>query len=814
MLHSGTNSVLLLRIKTEKMFLEIKGRFKETEREKSLNSVNNEFKLANSSESTEFFIHNPEKPLFYENTTYSLTLASTDKNDLVDIEHCYPGMLSGISETDLPNGIRIISGSVNFRNNIGLSDFIIKLNGNNYGTLTLNVFPGKIDYEDDYLELMNEVNEEIYNLSFDFLRQTYLTMGLIDTTNQSSVEFVTILRMIMNDLERALKRIVEKPHHKVEKIAFYRKNRIKSKTIDKKWLIRHSNNVSCCNNGNYIIKKTRTIEKQTSYDTYENQYLKFLIKNIVKNIEFFEENYKKLYREQSEMVCREIDGLKTRLFSMMTTTFLSKVSDFQMRESNSLVFIMAEGYREFYKWSEVLKKGLKIQSDVFKLSQKDIAQLYEYWCYIKINKILRNHYNVISTDNVSIDNQGIFFTLKKGSNSRVKYINPRTDEVFYVSYNNRFDQVTTNQKPDNTLIIEKVNPNVKYHFIFDAKYKIDYADEKTDAYSKNRTPGPKEEDINTMHRYRDSIMYSSGKNEFSKLIFGAFVLFPYKDEEEYKEHKFYKSIEKVNIGAFPFLPSAYSLIEQFLINLIEESSISSYKKSIFNTGSNEFIKEVDFIKRNVIVGITKNEEQYKTNLNKEFYHIPLKRAKITEHDIEYVALSYSKTSQKRDRSSIEPGVKYYGKVKKIEVLKRREIVELPKKSDELYVKFTVEKWMQLPKIIEPIMGNVRVCAYTSEFLLKNAKIINELFIKTKEEFILWNELNRICDKYSIDLCRNPNDKNDLNIKSFLLNNLAVTIDNGELLLSKDNTVVMKNRMDDIIKSPINTIREIVKLDAI
>ena len=44
-------------------------------------------------------------------------------------------------------------------------------------------------------------------------------------------------------------------------------------------------------------------------------------------------------------------------------------------------------------------------------------------------------------------------------------------------------------------------------------------------------------------------------------MFGAYVLFPYADEDKYKEHHFYKSIDTVNIGGLPFLPGATALVE-------------------------------------------------------------------------------------------------------------------------------------------------------------------------------------------------------------------------------------------------------------
>ena len=55
------------------------------------------------------------------------------------------------------------------------------------------------------------------------------------------------------------------------------------------------------------------------------------------------------------------------------------------------------------------------------------------------------------------------------------------------------------------LAIEKKGKNYQYQYIFDAKYRIDFAE--TSHYKrKYGTPGPMEEDINTMHRYRDALV--------------------------------------------------------------------------------------------------------------------------------------------------------------------------------------------------------------------------------------------------------------------------------------------------------------------
>ena len=68
-------------------------------------------------------------------------------------------------------------------------------------------------------------------------------------------------------------------------------------------------------------------------------------------------------------------------------------------------------------------------------------------------------------------------------------------------------------------------------------------------------------------RYRDAIVYQNGGSPFERTMFGAYVLFPYSNEEDYRHHRFYESIGKVNIGGLPFLPSAMSLVSQMLDEL-------------------------------------------------------------------------------------------------------------------------------------------------------------------------------------------------------------------------------------------------------
>lgn len=93
-----------------------------------------------------------------------------------------------------------------------------------------------------------------------------------------------------------------------------------------------------------------------------------------------------------------------------------------------------------------------------------------------------------------------------------------------------------------------------------------------------------------MHRYRDAITYS--KDDRRNSIEGAFVLFPYNDEKQYKNQKFYKTIETVKIGAIPFLPSSTEIMRKFLEEIINGETME---------GMNKDITEVEKVKEKILL---------------------------------------------------------------------------------------------------------------------------------------------------------------------------------------------------------------------
>ena len=128
----------------------------------------------------------------------------------------------------------------------------------------------------------------------------------------------------------------------------------------------------------------------------------------------------------------------------------------------------------------------------------------------------------------------------------------------------------------------------------------------------------------------------------------------------------------------------------------------------------------------VLVGALRNRYQLDICLECKFYHMPATR--IDPSKVRYVAIYQSLTLFGRGG-----GVRWYGKVIGWEKVRRYEIDELPKDSDEWYYRFKIQKWRRLFRPI-PAGGVAFVHLQTNFFLLKNSRTIADLLVGSEHQF--------------------------------------------------------------------------------
>ena len=742
------------------------------------------------------------EPLFFEQQKYEIVIDGKDSNKSLSFWHDNIHLRENV--TNVGSHKNLLTGIINFDNDIGYSDLVILSENKEILRIRIEIYPSKISYKEDYKALIQDITAEIYNIIFDFLKKTYSELGINSQTKASPVEFYIIIEKIFADFEKALNVILRNPYHTLETIrevvSAHKAKRTDSRSL--KWIQNHPEFIQK-NNNHSNIEKILTPKKQITYNTKENQFLKFILLSTQKKLKNFEANYRKLGREVQEDIISKIQRMINSIDITLNNTFLRDVSILNTTNLMSLVFTMAPGYRDFYKYYLMLQHGLSLTGDMFNLSLKDIADLYEYWCFIKLNRILKDKdYILQSPDIIKVERKGITVNLKKGASSHVRYLNPDNQEIIELTYNQSERASPTGpQKPDNILKIEKKG-NFIYQYIFDAKYKIDPGTDSND--EKRQTPGPKEEDINTMHRYRDAIVFNTAKDKeesfnFERSMFGAYVLFPYKDQGDYKNHRFYKSIEQVNVGGLPFLPSETQYVCNFLEELINDSPDTAFNRATLPVGIEEKLKTVDWNQKDVLIGMLRSKKQLEINLAEKFYHIPESQIKDENLPIHWIALYESDGI-----SSGDTVIQYYGEVIRCYKTERKNITEIParpEKAEKLYYRFDVKSWIKLETPITRKEFGPPEHRFTNLFLLQNSSIFPELFLKDEEEYRLYSEI-----KYRI---QNPEYvENPFGLK---VNDKVLFFDNGEINISCDKTITNKISFNEFLKYPNKIFKDIQKI---
>ena len=740
-------------------------------------------------------------PMFYEQQQYEIVIEAVDGHK---VAFWHDNLNVRNKVTRASRNHEILSGVINFGNEIGFSDLVIQIDGVNYLRLVIEVFPTKIDYQNDYKQIVEDVTKEVYNVVFDFLKKTYLGYQQSEKVNSSPVEFFAVINKIYKDFIKAADTIMSQPHHVLDTthqvLPSHKVKKTDGRTI--RWIKKHPDQAKRVN-GEIRIERALAVRKQVSYDTKENQLTKYILLSTARKLESFKKNYLKLQRKEDQAVIAKIDGMVRELNRRCNTTFLADVEAKEASSGMSLVFSMAPGYRDLYKYYLMLLRGLSITGDVFNISVKDLALLYEYWCFIKLNSMMKDRYELISQDIVKVQGNGLFVSLVKGSSSKVKYRNSENGEVITLSYNPKSGQVpTVAQKPDNVLSLEKktvnqVGKKVKYEYVFDAKYRVNPALEGSDYYNTiSHTPGPETDDINTMHRYRDAIVYHNGADPYERTMFGAYVLFPYANKEEYRNHKFFESIEKVNIGGLPFLPSETSMVQDMLDALIADSPDSAFERATLPRGIEDKLAKIDWNQRDVLVGALRNRAQLDTCLKYKFYHIPASKIRDADLPIHYVAIYQSINIFGR-----EAGIRYYGEVTKTSAVKRRDIREIPKNSDEAYYRCEIKEWKELN--IPLVAKEVRDFPFfTNMFLLQHCPDVPDLHISSEEEYRLYIEVRRLANDASV----NETDAEP----GFKYDDKTIIMENGDIVVLKDGTKIEQISIETFMRKPRESMRVIAK----
>lgn len=504
----------------------------------------------------------------------------------------------------------ILAGFLNYGNDIGRSELrlVYKLKGETRRfTFSFEVLSTKLDYHAHWRSILEDIEREYRMLSLAYMRRTF--HGFTPDSDGETPEIVwwSLFAGEQEKFIKACKNIIERPRHRLQGHTCY-------KRADKLTFVPRGIENELAEHRAESGHLYRVEEQVQTNDTLENRFLKFALAQILAKYDRLRQRIEAI-NTVSAVKKEEIRQTQATLQRLARHPFFRMVGAYKGMNQESLVLHQAAGYSQVYRTWNLLRRGYSLYDGLYRLQTKDIATLYEIWCFIEVSHIVKEK---LGLTNEEVDHRnrmelnGLFtWELGKGEHSRILFkkdnvelaeliYNPKSEEEENTSVGvSDLIVPTVPQKPDILLQLTKndLHEGMKFTYLFDAKYRI--------ADRQNGVDTPPDDAINQMHRYRDAIYYQRHQSDpLKKEVIGGYILFPGDGNSKAVEQaKFHETIKKVNIGAFPLRPKDKQnrlLLEKFIGELIAHKSQETLSAVIPQKGT--FVD----VGHRVLIGLVKD----------------------------------------------------------------------------------------------------------------------------------------------------------------------------------------------------------------
>jgi len=408
---------------------------------------------------------------------------------------------------------------------VGLSRLRVEVDGQVVLDLPVEVYSRKLDYEQDYRHLLDELADWLAALAFSVCTPTTLPTAVEAPGRGSLYLIYLVLRRLMahSRVPAAFERVRTEPHRRLVREA-RRVDLALARQVDARTLAdlvvctdmaRGSRGVSppiARALRGYVPTYLTDTRPCADFDTPENRFVAYLLQVLGRKLGDVERAFQRDATEHTARadLARSLAGDCRRwareVGEMERASFLEEVGPMAVFPAASQVLRRREGYRELRDAYQRLLliphvrwQGLE---ELLAVPSRDVPTLYEYWCFFALADALAR------VTGIHPDWQGMVqwkhdhweVGLQPGQVSAL-HIGPAT-----LLYNREFqrDSYSLPLRPDYTVELEG------RRWLFDAKYRLEWQD--IEAALEGEVPTEvereatfKRADLYKMHTYRDAI---------------------------------------------------------------------------------------------------------------------------------------------------------------------------------------------------------------------------------------------------------------------------------------------------------------------
>ena len=290
---------------------------------------------------------------------------------------------------------------------------------------------------------------------------------------------------------------------------------------------------------------------------------------------------------------------------------------------------------------------------------------------------------------------------------------------------------------------------------------------------------------------------------YEQHAFGAYVLFPWHDEDNYESHQFYKSIDEVNIGGLPFLPNSIKLVERLVERLVNSNPEELQEEGILPRGSVSHWESK--LEEKTLVVTVNNPDWYSSIKREQVISLSTSGLKKGWEKAKYLALYVTQNVSKS--LNVENGIQFFSIINGFDIVSEHE---------EVTILFYLGAWSSLPNVIKPVGYGIQNTIITTINLLKQSTELPELFMKFGEEKKLWRMLRRLSSKVTTKLDSKLLD-HAKKIHAYQIGFYAVdlNVDSREIHVSLYDQLLTTIPLEQLVRDPsyvFNQLRDIIFRD--
>ena len=490
-------------------------------------------------------------------------LVQSRTGDRMDVAHRDPGQTAGLAHAD---GGHVLHGSVRVRDAVGVSTFHLRVGGTPELAIALAVVPTKLSAQK--VRTMRADVEAAWRGAA--LSASGAGMEAVSPEGESSrPAWVAVLRYAVRALQGPLAEIARRPEVKlVSREHAMPLARLRGDARGVR-AIRRGRGVGGWESvGEHAARSVvRAPVLRASYDTAAHRWLRQRLdaaRRTLLEIRREEASHPYAERGQRRAFRGELDALDAALGRHAQTGPLAEAHGVRARAP--LALRRRPAYRQAYDAVRMLEHGLSVARGEVETAWLGTAALYETWCALRV---VRAAAQAIGAE----PPEAPFGSTASGARTRVGRGKERSvvlrgcSAEVEIVYEPRFGAppALLAQRPD-LLVVLRCSGRAPVRAVLDAKYR---RDDSAAYVRRHGAPGPPEDAIGDLHRYRDAIVGRDG----APLVSRAAALYPFHGGPGFESSRLWRAHAEVGIGAVPLAPGATGWLARWVATWLRDHGL-------------------------------------------------------------------------------------------------------------------------------------------------------------------------------------------------------------------------------------------------